>query len=161
MSKFIPNDYQLKVWLVECQNSGVQLNSVFILLACLSFSIYYLLLQVTAELHSSSCTCFWITDWLKGEKKKEQSPTSFLLSGSGEILIHMIVYHASYTAAALLTQHHLSPAVLSKCLFSVSHLKYCLAFCSPSPVFPLNSIILKTNASCRKKHHSCWEHHPL
>lgn len=95
------------------------------------------------------------------KKKKEQSPTSFLLSGSGEILIHMIVYHASYTAAALLTQHHLSPAVLSKCLFSISHLKYCLAFCSPSPVFPLNSIILKTNASCRKKHHSCWEHHPL
>lgn len=136
------------------------IQSLSFLLACLfPFIIYCYRLLLSCTALPALVSGLQIDS--REKKKKEQSPTSFLLSGSGEILIHMMVYHASYTAVALLTQHHLSPAVLSKCLFSVSHLKYCLAFCSPSPVFPLNSIILKTNASCRKKHHSCWEHHPL
>lgn len=116
----------------------------------LSLSTYYLLLQVTAELHSSSCTHFWITDWLKGEKKR--GTISYVISS----LRLWRKFNAQDCLPFLLCccdLTYLAPS-LSYCAFYISFFYFTSqvlpGFLFMFTSFPSDFHILKTNASCRK-----------
>lgn len=135
--EFVSAEGQMEVFR-ECQDSkALQLcclhSSPFLLL--LSVPICYLLLQVIAELHSSSCTHFWITDWLhekKKKKKNEKREAVFYIvsspSGSGEILLHTGSFFPASDTAVTSLSPELCPPELSTFPLSISTLKQCPAF---------------------------------
>lgn len=134
-------------------------SSLFLLL--FSVSICYLLLQVIAELPSSSCTHFCITDWLQEIKKLKKREAVFYIvsspSGSGEVLLHTGSF--SLPQALLWPPSALSFVLLSFLHFFVRFYSQTMpSFCSP--LFPSNFYILR-NSSCRNKHHLHWKHHQL
>lgn len=126
-------------------------------LLLLPVPICHLLLQVIAELHSSSCIYFWIIDWLHENTIKREAVFYIVSSpsGSGEILLH--------TGSFSLPQTLLGPPwAVSFVLLSFLHF-LCPSLFSNSAqlLFTIFTSNFLRNSSCRNKHHLHWKHHQL